>query len=472
MSDSVNTIEKKLRKLQCHFTWELHKDQADLNFLEIKLCESLQSVEEGHGGHLNRQRLNLLAYIKHLKAEDKEALECLEKAERQNAHDGRLGMVTYGNLAWVCHYISDDVGAETYIQKLEELHKASATVGTTVMQSSATASTSVLPVSREVHSEKAWSLLTFSKHHYTRAKECFEGALLLEPEDKEWNLGFAFSLFQLEGLVTREDQRLSYEVSPAVKQLKKALELNPNSAMTQVYLGLKCYKNLRNAEAWRYMRTALSLAPYDLSVVLKVGKFMKKEEHYDEALAVLQRMLQRAPNSSRLHHEMANIYRWKAKQSGDPHNQKLLERCVYHLEKVAQLNPAHIYPQLEMAMRYSELKDTRKSMEKFQDMWSRSDLKPSDRQAWHRMYGDFQLYRLGSERTAVDHYKEGMRLNNISSEWSHCRRRLLKILRVNIEKRQNDFYDIEEFVNSQGRGNDVTNAGVTAQSTRMCRTVS
>ncbi|XP_021436485.1 interferon-induced protein with tetratricopeptide repeats 8 isoform X2 [Oncorhynchus mykiss] len=374
MSDSENTLEKNLKKLQCHFTWELNKEQADLNLLEIKLRETLEVVQEGFEGNLKRHSLNLLAYIKHLKGEDKRALECLEKAERENAHGERLCVVTYGNLAWVCHHIGDDIRADGYIQKLEEIHKASAT-----------ASTSVLLVPREVHSEKAWSLLKFSKHHYTRAKECFQEALQMEPEDKEWNSGFAFSLFRQEGLVTREDQRLSYEDSLAVKQLNYVLELNPDSAMTRVYLGLKCYKNRRNAEAWGYMRKALSLAPYDLSVVLQV----------------------------------------------------------------------------ELAVRYSELKDTSKAMEKFQELWSRSDLKPSDRQAWHRMYGDVQLYHLGSERTAVNHYKEGMRLYNISTEWSQCRRRLLKVLRFNKERRGDDPYDIREFVDSFKRGVfNVEDAGV------------
>nr|XP_046210100.1 interferon-induced protein with tetratricopeptide repeats 8 isoform X2 [Oncorhynchus gorbuscha] len=374
MSDSENTLEKKLKKLQCHFTWELNKEQADLNLLEIKLRETLEVVQEGFEGNLKRHSLNLLAYIKHLKAEDKRSLECLEKAERENAHGERLCVVTYGNLAWVCHHIGDDIRADGYIQKLEEIYKASAT-----------ASTSVLLVPREVHSEKAWSLLKFSKHHYTRAKECFQEALQMEPEDKEWNSGFAFSLFREEGLVTREDQRLSYEDSLAVKQLNYVLELKPDSAMTRVYLGLKCYKNRRNAEAWGYMRKALSLAPYDLSVVLQV----------------------------------------------------------------------------ELAVRYSELKDTSKAMEKFQELWSRSDLKPSDRQAWHRMYGDVQLYHLGSERTAVNHYKEGMRLYNISTEWSQCRRRLLKVLSFNKDRRGDDPYDIREFVDSFKRGVfNVEDAGV------------
>lgn len=73
---------------------------------------------------------------------------------------------------------------------------------------------------------------------------------------------------------------------------------------------------------------------------------MKKEQHYEEALAVLMRMLPKAPNSSRLHHEIANIYRWRAAQSGNSHDQALLKRCVYHLEEGARLNPSHIYPQV------------------------------------------------------------------------------------------------------------------------------
>jgi hypothetical protein len=116
---------------------------------------------------------------------------------------------------------------------------------------------------------------------------------------------------------------------------------------------------------------------------------------------------------------------------------------------------------VELAVRYSELKDTSKAMEKFQELWSRSDLKPSDRQAWHRMYGDVQLYHLGSERTAVNHYKEGMRLYNISTEWSQCRRRLLKVLSFNKDRRGDDPYDIREFVDSFKRGVfNVEDAGV------------
>ncbi|KAM4607792.1 interferon-induced protein with tetratricopeptide repeats 8 [Polymixia lowei] len=440
MSDvkAESILENKLQNLECHFTWGLNQEDADLNLLEVKLCETLDAVQqEGSEGNLERHSFNLLAYTKHLRGDNNGAMTYLEKVEKQNKDNENFCVVIYGNLAWLLHHEGDDMKSMAYINKIDK-----------IQQTSPPASISVLP--REIYSEKAWSFLRFSKKHYKRAMEYFSDAVEREPEDKEWNLGYAFSLFRLEGLETREDKRLSYENSPAVRQLKKALVLNPESAIIQVYLGLKCYKNQRNAEAWGHIRKALGLAPYNLSVVLQVGKFMKKEQHYLEALAVLKEMLTKTPNSSRLHNEIANNYRWRACQTGNPHDHALLQRCVHHLEEGARLNPTHIYPQIELAARYAELMDARKAEEKFQELWTNPDLTTEDKQAWHRIYGDFQLYRLGSERKAVGHYKEGMRLENISTEWRQCRGRLLKVL--SFSRGRDDPYQIKEFIDSFKRG--------------------
>ncbi|KAM6956275.1 interferon-induced protein with tetratricopeptide repeats 8 [Aplochiton taeniatus] len=434
-SEGENSLENKLQKLECHFTWDLAKEEVkDLNFLEVKLFEALGELQQaGDEGNLETHSLNLLAYVKHLMGDNKKALEYLDRAEREKGEEERMCVVTYGNSAWLHHHNGEDARAEKYVQKVE-----------LVLQASTLSTMSTLL--REVYSEKAWSLLKFSGKHYMRAKECFAEAVQREPEDKEWNEGYALALFRVEGLETREDRRLPYQSSPAVKQLKRALQLSPDNAILRVYLGLKCYKNQRNAEAWVHMRKAQSLAPRQLSVQLQVSKFMKKEKCFDTALAVLMQMLQRAPNSSRLHLEIAQNYRWKGIDSGNPHDQKLIKRCVYHLEEAKRLNPTHIYPQVELAARYAEVGETKKSEEQFQELWSRPDLVPKDRQAWHRMYGDFHLHRLGAEKTAVSHYKEGMRLGNMSTEWYQCRDRLHKVLNSNRER--NDPFQIAEFLHS------------------------
>lgn len=150
------TLENKLQNLQCHFTWGLNKEDADLNFLDVKLCETQDAIQhEGNEGNQERHNLNLLAYIKYLRGDNDEALGCLDKAERQNKGDEKLCLTIYGNLAWLLHHKGDDMRSMVYVEKIEK-----------IQQTFPPASSSVLP--REIHSEKAWSLLKFSKKHYTR----------------------------------------------------------------------------------------------------------------------------------------------------------------------------------------------------------------------------------------------------------------------------------------------------------------
>lgn len=422
--------DEDLKKLSCHFTWGLQKEDADLNFLEVKICERL-AVQCEYEENLKQRDFNFLAYIKHLQGVNDEALKNLELAMKEHKGDEKNLIVTYGNLAWVHSVMGNVANGNTYVEKVKDIFSSSTTP-------------SPIDPHREVQSENAWSLLKFSRKSYIRAKEIFSEGIQKDPDDQEWNTGYAFALFRLEGLEVGEVRRVRFEESPAVVQLKKALKLDPGNAMIHVYLGLKCYKNTRNAEAWEYMNKALKMAPDNLAVVLRVAKFMKKEQCYDMALEVLLRMLRKAPDSSRLHHEIANNYRWKAMQLKDTHNPQLLSLCIQHLEKGASLNPGFIYPQLELALRYAEAKQSAKAEQKFQELLALPGLKPADRQAWHRMYGDFQLYRLGSEATAVEHYKQGLMLRRVSTEWINCKNRLKKVL----QRDRRDIYQITKFLDS------------------------
>lgn len=430
--DTEILLDNELRELECYHTWDLKKEDTDLNFLEVKFSENYNLSQE-YIGNFQQNALNFLAYIKFLQGHNAKSQEYLQLALQKNIGFVKKYAVTYANLAWVHHHMGDAAAAKSYIQKVKGTYD-------TLPASSPAA------LHREVLSEKAWALMHFSKRpqYYTRAKDLFQEALLRDADDQEWNTGYAFALFRLEGLETREDKRLPVDSSPAVKQLKKALNFDPGNPMIHVYLGLKCYKNRRNSEAWVHMRKAIGMAPDSLAVVLQVAKFMKKEKSYDMALQVLLRMLKRAPNSSRLHHEIGNNYRWKAINMGEPHNPKLLQRYIFHFEEGARLNPSFIYPQAELALRYAEVKKTEEAERKFQKLFGLPDLQPKDLQACHRMYGDFHLHRLGVVETAVKHYKHGMRLGNISSEWRRCRLRLLKVMRYH----QKDTYKITEFINA------------------------
>ncbi|KAM9462858.1 interferon-induced protein with tetratricopeptide repeats 5-like [Clarias gariepinus] len=50
----------------------------------------------------------------------------------------------------------------------------------------------------EVLGEKGWSFFKFSRKYYDRAKECFNEALKLDPEDAEWNAGLAILPYRLQ----------------------------------------------------------------------------------------------------------------------------------------------------------------------------------------------------------------------------------------------------------------------------------
>ncbi|XP_064173871.1 interferon-induced protein with tetratricopeptide repeats 8 [Anguilla rostrata] len=428
---SVENLRSDMEKLECHFTWGLSAEEADLNLLEVKFWD-IVSLPQDTEYNLKGRTYDHLAYVKHLQGFNQEALGCLAKAEEENVDNAKHCIVTYGNFAWLHHLMGDDPKAQMYLQKLEGINK-----------SVQTHPLAALP--REVLGEKAWSLLKFSKNHYEKAKECFYEALQKEPDDKEWNTGYAFALFRWNGSRIMRGEA-SWSGSGSVKQLEKALALDPDNGMIMVYLAHIFNNNDRKLEAWAYMRKALDVSPNNLSVVLKVGKYMRKVKYYDMALDVLNRMLKIAPNSPRLHHEIASNYRWSSfRVGGETRDRDLILRSISHTEEEVRLNPSYLYPKMELALRYAEVQNMEKAERIFQEMLARSNLKPTDQQALHRMYGDFHKNHRGSMRTAVTHYMKGMELQNISTDWKICRKRLLKI-HATRRTRGTMYFEIEEFL--------------------------
>lgn len=64
----------------------------------------------------------------------------------------------------------------------------------------------------DVYGEKGWTFLKLSKSFYPRAIECFRKALELQPDNWEWNNGYAITLYRTE-LVLHETDLLNQYVS-------------------------------------------------------------------------------------------------------------------------------------------------------------------------------------------------------------------------------------------------------------------
>uniref|UniRef100_A0A3B4UP57 Uncharacterized protein n=1 Tax=Seriola dumerili TaxID=41447 RepID=A0A3B4UP57_SERDU len=109
----------------------------------------------------------------------------------------------------------------------------------------------------EVYGEQGWTFLKFSKSYYPRAIDCFRKALELQPENWEMNT----KTVVLPVGVCRADVHLSSDLQnitetypeelPATKQLRQALETNPDDGVLMSMLALKLLVHRKPQEAQR-----------------------------------------------------------------------------------------------------------------------------------------------------------------------------------------------------------------------------
>ncbi|KAL4601638.1 interferon-induced protein with tetratricopeptide repeats 5-like, partial [Arapaima gigas] len=214
-------LKTRLLKLDCHFTWDLKKTDTDLSDLQ-------QRIEDDINLYLEKKveikyLFNFLAFTKYLQDLPEEALENLKKAEEickcNKEACGKMLVVTYGDFAWLYYHMGDYSASQRYLAKLEEVKKQ---FPPSVLQAA-------------VCGEKGWNFLRYSRKYYEKAKECFQKALDMEPDDSDWNAGYAFTLYRTESDAT------CAEDSQAIKHLRRALELNPDDARIMALLGLRLF---------------------------------------------------------------------------------------------------------------------------------------------------------------------------------------------------------------------------------------
>ncbi|KAI1886889.1 hypothetical protein AGOR_G00200430 [Albula goreensis] len=260
-SNQDKLLKDRLLQLECHFTWGLKKSDTDLNDLQNRLenCSELAVKEDRSIGW----SFSILAFTKYLQGLLEEARDNLEKAEEHiRKHHGdnceEQLIVTYGNFAWVYYHMDNYKQSQTYMDKLDEVKKRHPPESPSALHPA-------------IYGEKGITLLRFSGKYYEEATECFKKALEVEPEDINWNAGYAFSLYRIESELT------SIEESPAIKQLRRTLELDPDNAQIMVLLGLKyaVYKKFQKAE--ELVERALELEPENPYVTRYVAKFFRNQ---------------------------------------------------------------------------------------------------------------------------------------------------------------------------------------------------
>ncbi|NXT33047.1 IFIT5 protein, partial [Pelecanoides urinatrix] len=429
---SKNSLKNSLLQLECHFTWTLLKQDVDLDNVEETTGDQMEFFVKS-----SITNYNLLSYICHLKNSNEEALRNLQQAEeevKKNYPDeiARRSLVTWGNYAWIYYYMERYEEAQTYVSKVENSYKKLSSTAQWKIQ---------LP---EIYAEQGWALLKFGRKYYERAKNCFANALKNEPNNPEFNVGYATAMYRLEQF----SQRQCEDVSPSLEPLKRAVELNPEDTIIMALLALKLQDLKQVDEGERYIEKAMEKTP-DLPYFLRyAAKFYRRREKVDKALEILKKALAVTPKSAFLHHQVGLCYRAKLLQLKKttrypPQEQveELIRLSIFHFKTATNQKTTFFSAYIDLANMYAEGKRYEEAEETFQKAFQVNILCYDDKQEFYYHYGNFQRFHMESKSEAIRSYIEGLKIEKDSIGRNKCRNALEKLLGQRIQRGLGDATD-------------------------------
>ncbi|XP_074151911.1 interferon-induced protein with tetratricopeptide repeats 1B-like [Sminthopsis crassicaudata] len=426
-----NPMMDALLQLRCHFTWDLIREDLELPDLENRILEEINFLDTKFNIGIH----NTLAYVKHVRGQNEEALEILRKTEEliQLLHDDQAeikSFVTWGNYAWIYYHMNMLPEAQTYLDRVEASCKKLSSPFRYQVE---------LP---EIDCEEGWTLLKFTCTYYERAKVCFQKALESEPENPEFNTGFAITMFRL-------DNRGKNHPSISIEPLRRAVTLNPEDAYIKVLLALKLQSLDKEEEGEKYLEEALSSKSSQPYVLRYAAKFYHNKLCLDKAFELYQTALQTTPSSATLHHQIGFLYKTKMNQikksaNYHPHGrdkgnlEKAIQSAIFHFKKTIEFNSTFKDSYIELGNMYAEAGDFDKAEENYQKVLNMKQLKDSVRQKIHYNYGYFQQFHRRSEADALTHYLEGIKINTDNNMFKKHLLALEKLCKKRLHRNSSD----------------------------------
>uniref|UniRef100_A0A669BDH2 Interferon-induced protein with tetratricopeptide repeats 1 n=1 Tax=Oreochromis niloticus TaxID=8128 RepID=A0A669BDH2_ORENI len=434
MSEDSSALLSRLQQLQCHFTWDLKKD-VDPKILITRLKTDIDfHWSQCEGGSCF---YSLLAYCRYLQDQREEALSLLNQSEetiRESYGDEseRRLIVTYGDMAWLKYHDGDFAQSQSYCQRVEDI----------LVKYPTGSSGSLLP---EVYGEQGWTYFKVSWSSLSKAIECFRKALEVQTRDTEWNAGYAIALFCREQWVFENLQE--DEESQATKQLRLALEINPNNAALQCMLAVKLVAYKKYQEADGLVEMALENDPDNPHVIRHSGKYFRNRNRLDEAIDMFTRGLRRDDESDFFHHQLALCYKQKkiAEQFRRPFSNREEVRkwrriCISHLEESVKRKRPFVEAWAELALLCAEAGDMSRAEEAYQQCLKKLPEveEEKDCQTIHQRCGDFHHYHTKNEAQAIAHYTKGLLIPLKKYEWKLCAKKLKQIAERRLAKNRGD----------------------------------
>ncbi|KFV98972.1 Interferon-induced protein with tetratricopeptide repeats 5, partial [Eurypyga helias] len=429
---SKNSLKSSLLQLECHFTWTLLKQDVDVNNLEDTVGDQIE--------FLTKNKItcyNLLSYVCYLKNSNEEALRNLQKAEEevQKQHPDEIAkrsLVTWGNYAWIYYHMERYEEAQTYVSKVENSCKKLSSTARLKIQ---------LP---EIYAEQGWALLKFGRKYYERAMKCFENALKDEPNNPEFNSGYATAMYRLEHLSSRQREDLSLSLQP----LRRAVELNPKDTFIMALLALELQDLEKVDEGEKYIEEAMQKTPHLPYLMRYVAKFYRRKGEVDKALEILKKGLVLTPKSAFFHHQLGMCYKLKlvelkkaTRYPPQEQMKELTQLSIFHFKIAADLKTNFFSAILDLARMYAEGRMYEEAEEAFQKAIQINILFDDDKQYFYYNYGNFQRFHIKSESEAIKYYLEGLKIEEDSDARDKCKNALKKMLEQRIHKGLGDATD-------------------------------
>ncbi|XP_058497662.1 interferon-induced protein with tetratricopeptide repeats 5-like [Solea solea] len=389
-AQSETTLEAKLKKLQCHFTWDLDGNQSIL-LGEREMLEDI-GTDEGNCwlGHI----YNLQGYI-HFQLGTNEANEARSffsmAAEALNrtrdADRGPWLLVNYGNLAWLHYRQGEEAESQAYLSKVAALKEEFP-------------SPSQDELHPEIYAEKAWTLLKFSREHKVLAGEYFQKAIGMQPDMVEWQTSH---LIGWASLHKHDKNQLGADF---MERMQNAKEQDPeNLYLAAVYLRWRASRGEDVNDEVSELATRILGNPVSrysgIKVILRI---YRSDDSFDKATALAEEALQNHPDKRYLKRCLALCYRWKINSMDHPTPQMIDKGISLHKQVITLYPHSSLVKRMDLASVYAQSPHGLDEAEAIYQELLERDLEPANKQVLYNSYAKFLYFKRQNFNGSLDYH--------------------------------------------------------------------
>ncbi|XP_051231719.1 interferon-induced protein with tetratricopeptide repeats 1B-like isoform X4 [Dicentrarchus labrax] len=427
------TLEAKLKALQCGFTWDLNPGRSKL----LRLRDILEDIgtEEGNSwlGHI----YNLRGYIQYKLGFTEDSQSLFNQATEalrltRGAEEGPWLVVNYGNLAWLHHHLGKQEESQAYLSKVDALMKKYP-------------SPSQDELHPEILAEKAWTLMKFSAVQRLLAVVYFERAIRMQPDMKEWNTSRVLAVMNASNYCNEGPE------AGILEEMKIAKEQDPeNLYLAAKYLEQRGKKGESIEDEACELRTRVLINPVSSYSGMKVLLWVYRNYvSVDEAITLAEEALEKHPDVRYLKSCVALCYKWKIFSEDSHTNQPMIEKAISLHEEVINLYPhSSLVKKIDLANIYAKSSHSQaKADQIFQELLE-SDLEPAEKQMLYHSYSNHLFFHLNDSDRATQYH---MRAAEIPHKSFYRERSIRVLTQIRDRKKDRMWREIETFLsNLQG----------------------